>query len=107
MTIIKAHLSSGEWEQDIGAQVRRVRIATGLDQTQLAERAAVSIGAVRNLERGNGSTVKTLVQVMRALGREDWLGSIAPAVSVSPLEVYRNGSRSRSRVYRPRSIGRD
>jgi transcriptional regulator with XRE-family HTH domain len=102
MAIGQRQLSSDEWEQSIGEQLRRARLAAGLDQTQLAQLAGVSVGALRNLERGNGSTVKTLVRVARALGREDWLGGIAPAVSVSPIDVFRSGRRPRSRVYRPR-----
>lgn len=102
MAIGAIQLSSEEWEQSIGEQLRRTRLAAGLDQSQLAVNAGVSIGAVRNLERGNGSTLKTLVSVVRALGREDWLGTISPAVTVSPLEVFRSGRPSRTRVYRPR-----
>jgi transcriptional regulator with XRE-family HTH domain len=102
MPIEQRQLSSEEWEQGIGEQLRRARLAAGLDQAQLSDRADISIGALRNLERGNGSTVKTLVRVARALGREDWLGAIAPAVSVSPIDVFRSGRRPRSRVYRPR-----
>lgn len=102
MTIGSAQRSTADWEQSLGDQLRRLRLAAALDQAQLADLAAVSIGAVRNLERGNGSTLRTLVHVLRALDREDWLGTLAPSVSVSPLEVYRSGRRDRTRVYRPR-----
>ncbi|MEJ1231449.1 MAG: helix-turn-helix transcriptional regulator [Galbitalea sp.] len=60
-------LSTDEWEQRVGQQLRRLRLDAGLDQAGLAESAAVSVGAVRNLERGAGSTLKTLVRVVRAL----------------------------------------
>jgi transcriptional regulator with XRE-family HTH domain len=102
MAIVDQYLSSADWEQRVGEQLRRIRLEAGLDQEQLSARADVSIGALRNLERGNGSTMKTLVRVARALGREDWLGGIAPAVSVSPIDVFKKGRQPRSRVYRPR-----
>ncbi|HEX4442266.1 MAG TPA: helix-turn-helix transcriptional regulator [Galbitalea sp.] len=102
MAIRGVVLSTDEWESNIGDQLRRARLTAGFDQAQLAERADISIGALRNLERGKGSTLKTLVRVARALGRDDWLGSLQPAVSVSPLEVFRSGKRERSRVYRAR-----
>jgi transcriptional regulator with XRE-family HTH domain len=102
MRIAEPSLDSGEWEQRLGEQFRALRIAAGLDQATLAERAGLSIGAVRGLERGTGSSLKTVVQVSRSLGREDWLASIAPRVSVSPIDVARSGRRTRSRVYRPR-----
>lgn len=102
MRIKVPQLSASEWEARIGEQFRAMRLSAGLDQSELAERAAISVGALRNLERGTGSTLKTLVRVARALGREDWLQSIAPAVTVSPLDLVRSSPRVRSRVYRPR-----
>ncbi len=103
---IERQQSTVEWEEHIGDQLRRARLRDGLDQAGLAEAADVSIGALRNLERGNGSSLKTLVRVVRALGREDWLAAIAPAVTVSPIDVLRNGRPERSRVYRSRGAAR-
>jgi transcriptional regulator with XRE-family HTH domain len=98
-----AEASTDDWEQRIGAQVRRARLAAGLDQGELAEQSDVSVGALRSLERGNGSTLRTLVRVARTLGLESWLGSLAPAVAVSPIDVLRGAGPQRSRVYRPRA----
>lgn len=98
-----AQLSTDDWELRIGEQVRRARLTAGFDQVELAERSDVSVGALRNLERGNGSTLRTLVRVARSLGLQSWLGSLAPAVTVSPIDVLRGGRPERSRVYRPRS----
>jgi transcriptional regulator with XRE-family HTH domain len=105
-----SQLSTEEWEVRIGEQVRRARLAADLEQSELAEQADVSVGALRNLERGNGSTVRTLVRVVRALGQEPWLNALAPAVSVSPIDILRTGRPARSRVYRaraPRTGGHD
>lgn len=98
-----AQLSTVDWEQLVGEQLRRARLAAGFDQADVAERSDVSIGALRNLERGKGSTLKTLVRVARTLGLQSWLGSLAPAVTVSPIEVLRGGRPERTRVYRPRA----
>jgi transcriptional regulator with XRE-family HTH domain len=83
------YLTTREWEARLGDQVRRVRIAQDLDQARLAELARVSVGAVSNLERGKGSSLHTLVSVLRALDRTEWLGSLAPAVGVSPMQMLR------------------
>jgi transcriptional regulator with XRE-family HTH domain len=104
--LLGARLSASDWEARIGEQLRRSRLDADLDQAQLAARADVSIGALRNLERGNGSTLRTLVRVARALGLESWLNSLAPAAAVSPIEVLRSGRPQRKRVYRARSSGR-
>jgi transcriptional regulator with XRE-family HTH domain len=95
-------LSTEEWESAVGTQFRALRLAAGLDQAGLAERADISIGALRNLERGSGSTLRTLIRVARSLDREAWLQGIAPLPTVSPIEVLRSTKTPRSRVYRPR-----
>jgi transcriptional regulator with XRE-family HTH domain len=86
---MQSHRTIGEWEALLGDQVRRVRISSDLDQARLAELANVSVGAVSNLERGKGSSLRTLISVLRALGRTDWLESLAPAVGVSPMQMLR------------------
>ena len=88
-----------EWELEVGGQFRTARIAADLDQVALAEFAGVSVGAVRNLERGAGSSLATVIRVARALGRTDWLMSLAPEVGVSPLDALAQ-SRRGERVHR-------
>lgn len=88
-----------EWEVEVGAQFRTARLAADLDQVALAELAGVSVGAVRNLERGAGSSLATVIRVARALGRTDWLMSLAPEVGVSPLDALAQ-SRRGERVHR-------
>ncbi len=98
MQVDRSHRTTSEWEAVLGDQIRRVRIASNLDQARLAELADVSIGAVSNLERGKGSSLRTLIGVLRALGRVDWLESLAPAVAVSPMQLLR----AKQRAPRPR-----
>ena len=83
-----------EWEKVVGEQIRAARIANDLDQAALSERANVSIGALSNLERGRGSSLTTVVAVVRALGRTDWLESLAPQVTISPLQMLRSKQKS-------------
>ena len=95
-------------EQLLGRHVRQARIQEQLTQAEAATRANVSLGALRHLESGSGATVSTLVKVLRALGREDWLSTLAvepdPAV-FNPLNLLASaeaeqGARRR-RVRRP------
>jgi transcriptional regulator with XRE-family HTH domain len=96
-------VSTDERERQVGEQVRRLRLDRGLDQLELARRADLSPSTVQSLEAGRGSTLRTLVRVLRALGADDVLGGIAPASAVSPLDVLRSaGDEPRRRVYRPR-----
>ena len=84
-----AHRTIEEWEGTIGEQVRNARIASELDQERLSELANVSVAAISNLERGKGSSLKTLIAVVRAVGRSEWLESLAPSVAVSPMQLLR------------------
>jgi transcriptional regulator with XRE-family HTH domain len=103
MTIEDRQLATEEWESAFGAQVRSLRITRNLDQSQLAELAGVSLGSVKSLEQGKGSTLRTVVRVARALGREEWLTGFAPRVPISPIDVLRSARREpRKRVYRAR-----
>jgi len=76
-----------EWEAQLGEQVRAARIAADLDQATVAERADLSLGAVKNLEGGKGSSLKTLIRVLRVLECTDWLEALAPPITISPLQM--------------------
>jgi transcriptional regulator with XRE-family HTH domain len=97
--------STEEWESRIGEQVRALRIAALLSQDELAERANISTGSVRALERGTGSSLKTLVRVSRVLDRTPWLETLDPrGTSMSPIEQLRERRRLSARPQRvPRS----
>jgi transcriptional regulator with XRE-family HTH domain len=94
----RKNLTVEEWEALVGRQVRAARVAAGLDQAGLASRANVSLATLSNLERGKGSTLKTVVAVARALERTDWLENLAPEVTVSPMQMLRSKRASRALV---------
>lgn len=56
-----------ELEIDFGEKLKRLRLNKNWDQKTLAARAGVSVRALRNIEAGQGSTVKTLLSVLRRL----------------------------------------
>lgn len=78
-----------EWAEELGQQLRDLRLRQNTDQRQLANRAGVALNVVKNLEAGKGATVTSLVKVLRSLDRVDWLGTLAPAVSISPLQMLK------------------
>jgi transcriptional regulator with XRE-family HTH domain len=95
-------MTTSEWEQRLGLEVRRVRIARGLTQDDVAQRANVSISTIRYLEAGRGSSLATLIRVAKVLDRTEWLASFAPAEpSISPMELLREKDR-RAKVERSR-----
>lgn len=94
-------LTTGEWEAELGRQLRSLRQRREIDQRTLAEQAGVSLTALRNLEGGKGATLRSLIRVLKALDRTEWLETLAPQVKVSPLQLLkRKPVRQRIRMQR-------
>jgi transcriptional regulator with XRE-family HTH domain len=84
----------GEWEQEIGVGLRRMRLDAGYDQSELADRANLSRSAIQSVEGGHGSRLATVVAVLRAMNRLDALDGILPDDGPSPLEMLAQAKRS-------------
>ncbi len=74
----------------VGQQLRDLRLRLDLHQSRLAEQAGVALNVVMNLEAGKGTTLTSLIKVLRALGRVAWLDTLAPEASISPLQMLKN-----------------
>ncbi|PLZ00445.1 XRE family transcriptional regulator [Burkholderia sp. WAC0059] len=93
--------TAAEWEVEVGASLRKLRLHRNLDQATVAERAGISVRSLRNLESGNGSSLRTLIEVVRTLGRTSWFETIAPVPTVNPVAMPRGGN-ARQRASKPR-----
>jgi transcriptional regulator with XRE-family HTH domain len=82
-------LTPDEWLQRLGEAIRDLRLAHNLAQVDLASQAGVSRTALRHLESGEGATLSTLIRIIRALGREDWLASLTAQPTINPLHMVR------------------
>jgi len=78
-----------ELQHLLGERLRRLRLNRNLDQRTTAEKAGVSEKALRNLESGRGSTVETLLRVLKGLDYLQGLDMLAPEISVNPLDLLR------------------
>ena len=78
-----------ELEQELGQHLLNLRLRQNINQRELAARAGIALNAVKNLEKGKGATVSSLLNVLRTLGRVEWLSSLAPAVSISPMQMLK------------------
>lgn len=95
-----AFMSPDELQAALGKQLQELRIAKNLDQITIAEKAGISEKALRNLEAGRGSSIQTLVRVLKALDSLDGLRLLAPKSTVSPLALLRHSQTARRRVRR-------
>lgn len=93
--------TTDEWLYEIGTQIRTLRLRRNLDQQTLAAQAGVALNVVKRLESGRDTTMSSVIKVLRSLGQEAWFVSLAPSVSVSPLQMLRKKP-ARQRVSRPR-----
>ena len=91
-----------EQERALGQNVRALRLARRLTQRELADRANVSVGALRNLENARGSSTTTLTRVLHALGNDTWISQLAPSTAFNPLDLVA----ARRSVRRPRGPSR-
>lgn len=77
---------------ELGDSLKSFRIQRDLDQKQLAARAGVSLGALSHLENGHGSTLLSLVKVLRALGLQNGLHQLVPTAVLDPLSLTRQAT---------------
>ncbi len=92
-----------ELEMQLGEHIKSLRLLQNIDRSTLALRAGCSLSAIKNLENGAGSTLRTLVLVLKALGRDDWLHTVAPTSTISPLNLPKSGVQ-RQRARTPRFV---
>ncbi len=85
----------------LGERLRQLRLSRNADQVETAERAGISEKALRNLEAGRGSSVQTLVRVLKALNALNGIEMLAPVPVVNPMMLLRTHSEPQ-RVRRPR-----
>lgn len=83
----------------IGENIRALRLQKNLTQDALAAQAGVSKTALRHLECGQGANLATLIRVVRALDKQEWLQSLAPRITINPLHMARTrAARQRARA---------
>lgn len=96
-------LNPEEMAQAIGENIRALRLQKNLTQSALAAQAGISMTALRHLESGQGANLGTLIRVVRALDKQEWLQALAPQVSINPLHMTPTlAERQRARTSRNR-----
>jgi transcriptional regulator with XRE-family HTH domain len=84
-----SNMTYQEWEAELGQQLRSLRLRQNINQQRLAEQSGVALNVIKNLESGKGATIKSLIKVLRSLNHENWLTTLAPTVSISPLQMLK------------------
>ncbi len=85
-------------EKEIGKRIQRVRLLKNLTQKGLAQKAGLSRGAISKIERGQGTTLSSLIEILRVLGLLDSFEQIFPTTQLSPLEIVKLEGKQRKRA---------
>lgn len=85
MTNVPTTLSDPQLLAELGGRLRAYRAQQGLTIKELALRAGVTPLTLLKAERGENFTMRTLLRVLRALGRIDLVEGFLPPPLESPL----------------------
>ncbi|HEY1849343.1 MAG TPA: helix-turn-helix domain-containing protein [Opitutaceae bacterium] len=91
--------SPSELQAELGERIRLLRIGRMLTQAEASSKAGISQRALAMLERGEGSTVETLLRSLSALDAAGGIDLLAPRPGVSPMGLLR-GQRKEPRRFR-------
>jgi transcriptional regulator with XRE-family HTH domain len=89
MTVLSGRLTNQEWLELVGLRLRAARIRAGMEQTDLAALANVSVGTIKNLEGGAGTSLRSLIGVLRGLDLLSILEALPPENMPSPLQILK------------------
>ena len=91
-------------EKTIGETIRRLRIRKSIPLEDVAERANLSPISVRSLELGRGSTLSTMLKVLKAIDETGFIQDWAERSNeTSPMQALRA---SRSLASEPKRVRR-
>jgi transcriptional regulator with XRE-family HTH domain len=79
--------SVSEWEIFLGKQIKNARIRKNMTQQELSARAGISLPTIGRLEGGRGGSLSNFIKVLQIIGEENWLSSLAPEVTISPIQM--------------------
>ena len=81
--------SPRELQTELGRRIRQLRLSRNIDQRAAAEKAGVARAALQNLEAGRGSSVQTLLRILKALNYLEGIEILAPQPTVNPLALLK------------------
>src|ERR1035437_4240225 len=83
-------------KMQLSKDIKELRLSKNITREALCEKASVSLNALRHLEDGSKASIGTLIAILNALGKSDWLRSLSPQISINPLHMTKNGKRVRA-----------
>ena len=83
-------------------RLKRQRLELNLSQTEAATRSGLSRRTITSIENGEGSTLSTLIALLRALNSLDTLEGFLPDPGISPMALLKLQEQPRKHASKPR-----
>ena len=83
---------------ELGKRIKATRLRKNFTQTEVAERAGISVFTVSQMENGKNTSLYSLVAVLRVLRLLENINDLVPEVAVSPVELLKNNNKKRIRA---------
>ena len=83
---------------ELGSRIQRERLNRDMTQSELAQKAGVSLRTLQHVEAGRGCTLFSLVGILRALDRLSDLDGFLPEPGISPVQLARMKGHVRQRA---------
>ena len=99
---MNAQFTNPQIEQELGKRLKARRLDLNLSQVQAAERSGLSRRTITAIENGKGSTLTTLIALLRALQALDTLEGFLPDPGPSPLLLAKLQEEPRKYASNPR-----
>jgi transcriptional regulator with XRE-family HTH domain len=93
-------MTPAEVASELGQRLRRQRLALRLTQAEVAQRAGLNVGSVKNLEsRAGASSLETAIRVVLVLGLIDQFETLfaVKPISIAQMEMASEAPRARAR----------
>ena len=72
---------------ELGKRLQRERLNQNITQADLSERAGISRRTLVAAEKGEGTTLETLIRILRGLGSLNRLDQFLPEPPISPIQL--------------------
>jgi transcriptional regulator with XRE-family HTH domain len=95
-------LSIPQIEKELGKRLKRRRLEMNLSQEEISERSGLARRTITAIENGEGSTLTTLIAMLRALDALDILEDFLPDTGPSPMAMLKLQEEPRKYASKPR-----
>ena len=96
------HFSNSQIEQELGKRLKAYRLDRNLSQAEVSTRSGLSRRTITAIENGEGSTLGTLIAILRALDALDTLETFLPDPGISPMAMLKLRDDTRKYASKPR-----